>query len=179
MDVGQKDIISGERIILCPTSYRTGAVFAKHLDVPNKLIITPNVNSVTSIHEEERRQAGINGLIRKFNPNHEEKIKIINEALDKVGEEPKYLSYKIKNYDDSSMNYNINTTLRAQPNKLANSSVINRNFNFGNSGLRNTYATIIGNGGEQNYINNKPRKSSFAKNIIDNYDEAELRLKQK
>ena len=179
LDIGQKDIISGERIILCPTSYRAGSLFAKHLDVSNKLIITPNVNSVTSIYEEEKRQAGITGLIRKFNPNHEEKIKIINEALDKVGEEPKYASYKIKNYEDSSMNYNINTTLRAQPNRLANSSIINRNFNFGNSGLRKSYATIIDNGGEQNYINNKSRKSSFAKNIIDNYNEEDLRLKQK
>ena len=125
LDLGQKDIINGERIILCPTSYRASAVLAKHLGISNKLIITPNVNSVTSIHEEERRQAGITGLIRKFNPNHEEKIKIINEALDKVWEEPKYSSYKIKNYDDSSMNFNINTTLRAQANKLANSSVIN------------------------------------------------------
>ena len=45
--------------------------------------------------------------------------------------------------------------------------------------MRKSYATIIDNGGEQNYIINKPRKSSFAKNIIDNYNEADLRLKQK
>ena len=182
LDIGLKDKISGERVIICPTSYRTTEIFPQNLGVSKSIILNPNANNITSIHEEEKREAGITGLIRKFNPNHEEKVKIINEALNKVGDEPKY-SYKLKNnYEDSLMNY-VNTTLRSKPlNKLANSSVLNRNFNFinfGNTGLRKSYATNISNGGEQIYYNSNQRNSSFAKNIIDNYNEADLRLKQK
>ena len=177
LDIGQKDIIYGERVILCPTSYRTGLISPQNLGVSKQLIIDNSAISVSAIYEEEKREAGLTGLIRKFNPNHEEKVKIINEALDKVGGKPKFSYYSIKNYDDSSMN--LNTTLRAQLNKLSNSSVIYRNSIIGNIGLRKSYANMIGNGGEQYYSNIKPRNSSFAKTIIDNYNEEDLRLKQK
>ena len=177
LDIGQKDIIYGERIILCPTSYRTDNSTNQNLSNSKSNIFYAPTNNLSSLYEAEKREAGLSGLLKKFNPNHEIKIKIIDDALNKVSDDPKY-SLK-KNY------YEINnermTTLRGKPpNGLLNSNAsMNGTMPFG---LRRTYVTKIGeNYGDQNnyYTNIKPRNSSFAKNIIENYNETDLRFKQK
>ena len=178
LDIGQKDIIYGERIILCPTSYRSNINNRDLGSSSNSFIITQNNNTINEIHEEEKRQAGISGLIKRYNPNHEEKLKIIGEALEKVGEGPKLFNFNNYNYEYTINNNNNNTTLRSKPNNLlySSSSIYGTSINFG----RKSYGPMMGNSIQQNnYYNNKQRNSSFAKNIIENYNEADLRLKQK
>ena len=169
IDIGPSDLIYGERVILCPTSYRTNFPNNTYTS-NNNLIITPGGNDLNFAKEQEKREAGLNGLLKKFNPNHEEKIKIIDEALNKIKEEPKkyYDNYNIKDYNNEYMN----TTLRGKPNNLlnSNSSYYGKNF----SALRKSNITSVGRR-EPNL--NKSRNLSFAKTILENYNETDLRLK--
>ena len=182
LDIGQKDIIYGERIILCPTSYRTDNTTNQSLANSKSNIFYTPTNNLSSLYEAEKREAGLSGLLKKFNPNHEVKIKIIDDALSKVGDEPKFI-FK-RNYNEYNNNERM-TTLRAKPpNALLNSNAsMNGTMPFG---MRRTYISKYGdNYGEQNnyynnyYTNIKPRNSSFAKTIIENYNETDLRFKQK
>ena len=100
--------------------------------------------------------------------------------MNRVGEDPKYnLKKNYYEYNNERM-----TTLRGKPNNLLNSNIsMNGTFPFA---PRKTYFSKLGeNYGEQNnyynnyYTNIKPRNSSFAKTIIENYNENDLRFKQK
>ena len=167
IDIGPSDIIHGERVILCPTSHRTIFTNQKN-DVNNSnLMIISNSSTINTLIEEKNKRAGLTGLLKKFNPNHEEKIKIIEDALSKVGDEPKY---NIKKYNFE------NATLKASPNILLNSNA--SVYSVMNFGTRLSYKTRQDND-EQMYINNIPRNSSFAKTIIGNYSRNDLGLKYK
>ena len=168
LDIGPSDLIYGERIILCPTSYRSN--FPGLYANSNNIIITPNNNDINNVHEQEKRDAGINGLIKKYNPNHDQKVKIIDEALNKIKDEPR-IDYNIKLYNSDYLN----TTLRGKPNNnlLSSNFSVNAN-NF--KGLRKTNVSCIGNGEKMSGLA-KSRNSSFAKSIIDNYNVTDLRLK--
>ena len=171
IDIGTRELIYGERVILCPTSYRTNLLNQDKGIYNSNIIITPTDNNINTIHEQQKREAGLTGLIKKFNPNHEEKIKIIDDALSKIGDEPK----NIKNFYYEYNTNNKTTTLRNRPNILLNSNATVNGFNKINN-LRKSYVTKIG---ESNYYSGKPRNSSFAKTIIENFNETDLRLKQK
>ena len=169
IDIGTSDVIRGERVILCPTSYRTNFTNQK-IDNNNNsnLMIISNSNSINSLIEEKNKGAGLTGLLKKYNPNHEEKTKIIEDALSKIGDEPKYNLKKI-NYE--------NTTLRGKANLLLNSNP--SVYSMLNYGTRKSYKTSQDNGEAYYNINNKTRNSSFARTIIGNYTMSDLGLKQK
>ena len=168
LDIGPSDLIYGERIILCPTSYRSNfpGLYANN----NSIIITPNNSDINNVHEQEKREAGINGLIKKYNPNHDQKVKIIDEALNKIKDEPRS-DFNIKLYNSDYLN----TTLRGKPNNnlLSSNFSVNAN-NF--KGLRRSNVSCIGSGEKISGLA-KSRNSSFAKSIIDNYNVTDLRLK--
>ena len=196
IDIGPSDIIYGERVILNPTSYRTN-FSQQNIPLDKSMIITPSSNDINSYHEKEKSEAGIGGLIKKFNPNQEEKMKIINDALERVSEEKKgnydnlnfnnnfndkinfkkkIVNLKNNNYENSFNNNN--TTLRAKPNNLltSNSSIYDLMNNYSKKG---DY-TLIRNSGERYSnikYNVKPRNTSFAKTIIESCNETDLRLK--
>ena len=170
IDIGPSDLIYGERVILCPTSYRTNFPNNNTYTSDNNLIITPSGNDLNFAKEQEKREAGLNGLLKKFNPNHEEKIKIIDEALNKIKDEPKnyYDNFNIKDNNNEYMN----TTLRGKPNipLNSNSTYYAKNFNA----LRKSNISSIWKR-EPNL--SKSRNFSFAKTILENYNETDLRLK--
>lgn len=170
IDIGPSDLIYGERVILCPTSYRTNFPNNNTYTSDNNLIMTPSGNDLNFAKEQEKREAGLNGLLKKFNPNHEEKIKIIDEALNKIKDEPKnyYDKFNIKDNNNEYMN----TTLRGKPNipLNSNSTYYAKNFNA----LRKSNISSIWKR-EPNL--SKSRNFSFAKTILENYNETDLRLK--
>ena len=168
VDIGPSDTIYGERVILNPTSYRQN-VTEKNLPMDNNnMINTPGENDMYLYNEKLKSKAGLTGLINKYNPNQEEKLKIINDALNNIGDNKNYAYniYRYNNYENTVNNFN-NTTLRAKPNNLLYSMNLNP---------RMSYATMVGN---TNTDVKKSRNSSFAKTIIENYNETDLRMKQK
>ena len=84
----------------------------------------------------------------------------------------------LKNFYYEYNTNNNTTTLRNRPNTLLNSNASVNGINKINY-LRKSYVTKIGNNLEKNYYSGKTRNSSFAKTIIDNFNETDLRLKQK
>ena len=169
VDIGPSDTIYGERVILNPTSYRQN-ITEKNLPMDNNnMINTPGENDMYLYNENLKSKAGLTGLINKYNPNQEEKLKIIDDALNNIRDNKNY-AYNISRYNNYENtlkdNYN-NSTLRAKPNTLLYSMNINP---------RMSYATMMGN----TYTElKKPRNSSFAKTIIENCNETDLRMKQK
>jgi len=171
VDIGPSDTIYGERVILNPTSYRQNLAQKNIPMDSNNMINTPgDDNDIYSFNETLKSKAGLTGLINKYNPNQEEKLKIINDALDNIGDKNNYIYNFPSRYKNENTLYNDKTTLRAKPNNL-NKLLYSANLN-----PRMSYATMMGNTTTEL---NKPRNSSFAKTIIENFNETDLRLKQK
>ena len=170
VDIGPSDIIYGERVILNPTSYRKNLAQNNIPMDNNNMINTAGENDTYLYNENEKSKAGLTGLIKKYNPNQEEKLKIINDALNNISDKNNY-TYKLPSrYNNENTFNNFNTTLRSKPNNQ-NTLLYSMNIN-----PRLSYATMMGN---TNTELNKPRNSSFAKTIIENYNETDLRMKQK
>ena len=172
-DIGPSDRIYTERVILCPTSYRQDLSNKDNdnLMPNNNLIITPgNDNDINSANDTEKREAGLTGLLKKYNPNYEHKIKIIDEALSKVDETPSF------NIFNSPIKPKKRYLLRGQRNTQLNSPA-NSYFIY-NSGLKKNLDFDPNEGEDMAYIN-KPRNTSFTKNMINSFTETDMNLKNK
>ena len=180
LDIGPRDVFYGERVILKPTTYRANLV-QDNIPIINKDLSFED-NNINAYQELRKDDAGLAGLIKKYNPNHEQKMKVIDDAINKIehGNKIKLLKNNNKFYigrynNEYSITNNNNTTLRDKSNSIlkSNSSFFNNNLNFK---IGKSNATMFSN----NEGRNKPRNSStFAKTIIENFNEADLRLKQK
>ena len=91
-DLGPSNLIMGERVILQPKSYR------KAIPEPSMTSLKSNIpyanlstyNYVTLPNSE--LGSNISGLIKKYNPKHEEKIKVIDEALELAQSQSRLMS---------------------------------------------------------------------------------------
>ena len=172
LDIGPSDRIFTERVILCPTSYRPDLSKKQDNNIMpnNNLIITPgNDNDINSVNDSEKREAGLTGLMKKYNPNYEHKIKIIDEALSKVDETP---TFNIFNSPSKVKNYN----LRGQRNTQLSST---GNYNIFLSGTLKKPNNAFD---EEDKFDNYPikqRNTSFTKNMINSFTETDMNLKNK
>ena len=171
LDIGPSDRIYAERVILCPTSYRENISNKDNESIipNNNLIITPgNDNDINSVNDIEKREAGLTGLMKKYNPNYEDKIKIIDNALSKIEKAPTYnisISPTKKKYFSRGRN------------KLLNSyetPIFNSNTVF-----KKTYEVKEGEDFISDNAYSKPRNTSFTKNIISKLTETDMNLKNK
>ena len=174
LDIGPSDRIYAERVILCPTSYRDNLTKKEdekdNLMPNNNLIITPiNENDINSANNTEKIEAGLTGLMKKYNPNYENKIKVIDDTLSRI---EKTSSYNILQ-SPTKKTYNLkgqrNTPMISASNTyFVLSSGLKKSFD-----LKDGEEIII----ENTY--NKPRNTSFTKNLINNFTETDMNLKNK
>ena len=179
LDIGPSDVFYGERVILKPTTYRTSLVQDNNPILNKDLFLEDN--NINTYQELGKDEAGLAGLIKKYNPNYEQKIKDIDDAINNInnGNKIKILKKGIKvydgRYDNEYIITNNNSNLREKSNSIlkSNLSFFSNNLNFK---LRKSNIAMINN----NKSRNKQRNSSsFAKTIIENFNETDLRLKQK
>ena len=165
LDIGPSDRIFTERIILCPTSYRQNLSNKDRDSIRpnNNLIITPgNDGDINSANDTEKREAGLTGLMKKYNKNYEQKIKIIDEAISRVDETPTFNIY------NSPSKMTKKTILRGQRN--TNNYILNT--------MKKTFDSEMFDM-QESYAFNKPRNTSFTKNMINSFTETDMNLKNK
>ena len=169
-DLGPSNLTLGERVILQPKSYRK-SIQGQYMTSLKSNIPYSNLstyNYVTLPNSE--LGSNISGLIKKYNPNHEEQIKVIDEALElaqsqsrivsipgsEIGDMNKFRGPRIKNKTPFGDN---------DPNEgTLGHSVMNLNININDLGK--TYGAVV-----------VPRNVSFAKNLIDGYETNSLQNK--
>ena len=172
LDIGPSDRIYAERIILCPTSYRENITNKDNENIMpnNNLIITPgNDNDINSANDTEKREAGLTGLMKKYNPNYENKIKIIDDALSRIERAPTY-------------NISISPTKKKYFSRQRNTNLLNSTENskfFSSTVFKKSYECKEGEDFILDNIYNKPRNTSFTKNIINKFTETDMNLKNK
>ena len=110
-------------------------------------------NSYSRILDNIEENTGLTGLVQKYNPNYKLKLKLIDEALEKIGTTKKKNSF---NDTEISMIYNKNNDNISQIYEVINNSNININLNDSK-------------GNNSNYIipvNNNITKSKKGKKIL-------------
>ena len=136
----------------------------------NNLIITPgNDNDINSANDTEKREAGLTGLMKKYNPNYENKIKIIDDALSRIERAPTY-------------NISISPTKKKYFSRQRNTNLLNSTENskfFSSTVFKKSYECKEGEDFILDNIYNKPRNTSFTKNIINKFTETDMNLKNK
>ena len=167
VDLGPSNLHIGQRVIIQPKSYRKAIpeqnMTSLNSNIPYGNLSTYNYVSLPNSDLGSR----ITGLIKKYNPKHEEKIKKIDEALElaesnsrvvslaasEVGEFNKFKASKLRS-----------KTPFGEPSvQNLGQSAININV----TDLGKTYGSVF-----------VPRNVSFAKNLIDNYEANSLQSKK-
>ena len=169
LDIGPSDRIYAERIILCPTSYRENISNKDNENVMpnNNLIITPGNDDINLVNISEKKEAGLTGLMKKYNPNYESKIKIIDDALSRIERAPTY-------------NISISPSKKKYFSRQRNNNLLNSTENtkfFSSTVFRKSFECEEGKDFVQDNIYNKPRNTSFTKNIINKFTETDMNLK--
>ena len=93
-------------------------------------------NSYTRILNNIEESTGLSGLIQKYNPNYKLKLKIIDEALEKIGNNSKLKKKNSYNFNDteiSMINSNKNNENISQFNDLNNNANNLNDSKFGNN----------------------------------------------
>ena len=170
-DLGPSNLIMGERVILQPKSYR------KAIPEPSMTSLKSNIpyanlstyNYVTLPNSE--LGSNISGLIKKYNPKHEEKIKVIDEALELAQSQSRLMSLAGSEMGE------INKFRGPRPKSKTPFGESEPNINLGHSALNintinmndlgKTYGAVV-----------VPRNVSFAKNLIDGYETNSLQNKR-
>ena len=104
-------------------------------------------NSYTRILNNIEENTGLSGLVQKYNPNYKLKLKIIDDALEKIGNNSKLKKKNSYNFNDteiSMINNNKNNENISQFNDLNN---ITNNLNESKFGSNNNYLNPIENKG--------------------------------
>ena len=170
-DLGPSNLIMGERVILQPKSYR------KAIPEPSMTSLKSNIpyanlstyNYVTLPNSE--LGSNISGLIKKYNPKHEEKIKVIDEALELAQSQSRLMSLAGSEMGE------INKFRGPRPKSKTPFGESEQNINLGHSAINintvnmndlgKTYGAVV-----------VPRNVSFAKNLIDGYETNSLQNKR-
>ena len=136
-----------------------------------------NINIPQNYYEDNYSQiinnieenTGLTGLVNKYNPNYKLKLKIIDEAIEKIG-----TNKRKKNSNNDLESTNKNASFNININNNDNVSLYNNsnNINLNDSNINN-YNIII----NLNGTNKAPKKhyfmkrnTSFARSILTNYE---------
>jgi hypothetical protein len=98
-------------------------------------------NSYSRILDNIEENTGLTGLVQKYNPNYKLKLKLIDEALEKIGTTKKKNSF---NDTEISVIYNKNNDNNSQIYEVINNSNININLND-SKGNNNNYIIPVNN----------------------------------
>ena len=162
IDLGPSNLIVGERVIIQPKSYRKAipeqSMTSLKTNIPYGNLSTYNYISLPN----SELGSNITGLIKKYNPRHEEKIKVIDEALELAQSQSRVMSLAASEFGDVGKfrgpKIKSKTPFGNEGENLGH-SVINVNINNNVNDLGKTYGTVL-----------VPRNVSFAKNLIDGYE---------
>ena len=162
IDLGPSNLIVGERVIIQPKSYRKAipeqSMTSLKTNIPYGNLSTYNYVSLPN----SELGSNITGLIKKYNPRHEEKIKVIDEALELAQSQSRVMSLAASEFGDVGKfrgpKIKSKTPFGNEGENLGH-SVINVNINNNVNDLGKTYGTVL-----------VPRNVSFAKNLIDGYE---------
>ena len=162
IDLGPSNLIVGERVIIQPKSYRKAipeqSMTSLKTNIPYGNLSTYNYVSLPN----SELGSNITGLIKKYNPRHEEKIKVIDEALELAQSQSRVMSLAGSEFGDVGKfrgpKIKSKTPFGNEGENLGH-SVINVNINNNVNDLGKTYGTVL-----------VPRNVSFAKNLIDGYE---------
>lgn len=117
-------------------------------------------NSYSRILDNIEENTGLSGLVQKYNPNYKLKLKLIDEALEKIGNERKK-----SNFNDTEISIlytNKNNDNTTQLNDLMNNS---NNINDSKIGNNNNFNSSLLNNNIKGKI---PKGKKFFKNQIYN-----------
>ena len=162
IDLGPSNLIVGERVIIQPKSYRKAipeqSMTSLKTNIPYGNLSTYNYISLPN----SELGSNITGLIKKYNPRHEEKIKVIDEALELAQSQSRVMSLAASEFGDVGKfrgpKIKSKTPFGNEGENLGH-SIINVNINNNVNDLGKTYGTVL-----------VPRNVSFAKNLIDGYE---------
>ena len=162
IDLGPSNLIVGERVIIQPKSYRKAipeqSMTSLKTNIPYGNLSTYNYVSLPN----SELGSNITGLIKKYNPRHEEKIKVIDEALELAQSQSRVMSLAASEFGDVGKfrgpKIKSKTPFGNEGENLGH-SIINVNINNNVNDLGKTYGTVL-----------VPRNVSFAKNLIDGYE---------
>ena len=162
IDLGPSNLIVGERVIIQPKSYRKAipeqSMTSLKTNIPYGNLSTYNYISLPN----SELGSNITGLIKKYNPRHEEKIKVIDEALELAQSQSRVMSLAGSEFGDVGKfrgpKIKSKTPFGNEGENLGH-SIINVNINNNVNDLGKTYGTVL-----------VPRNVSFAKNLIDGYE---------
>ena len=129
-------------------------------------------NRIIPLYDIEEN-TGLVGLVKKYNPNYEQKIKIIDNALDKISIRSRAESRAVSEVDFSEFAPKFNGL--KNNNNINNSNKKEYNYNFSNQIItdkqRSPFKLISSNKNNYNYNNYQmPKNNSFAKQIISTYE---------
>ena len=169
IDLGPSNLNVGQRIVIQPKSYRKAIpetnMTSINSNIPYGNLSTYNYLSLPNSDLGSR----ITGLIKKYNPKHEQTIKKIDEALDLAESRSKVVSLAASEMGDFNK-FKGGNKVRSKTPFGDNNSINNlgqSNINVNVNDLAKTYGTVI-----------VPRNVSFAKNLIDNYEGNSLQSKK-
>ena len=167
VDLGPSRLHIGQRVIIQPRSYRKAIpeqnMTSLNSNIPYGNLSTYNYVSLPNSDLGSR----ITGLIKKYNPKHEEKIKKIDEAIELAESNSRVVSLAASEIGDFNKFKKANKLRSKTP--FGDTSVQNlaqSNININMADLGKTYGSIV-----------VPRNVSFAKNLIDNYEANSLQSK--
>ena len=138
----------------------------------NNLINNMEQNRYIPLYDIEEN-TGLVGLVKKYNPNYEQKIKIIDNALDKISTKSRAESRAVSEVDYSEITpkFNLlkNTNIHNNTHKLEynSSNILNSDFKQQRSPFKLSSNNNIN---INNYTYQMPKNNSFAKQIISNYE---------
>ena len=140
INFGPNKLSIGEKVFISNT-----ARFKKEQQKINNIQLNNNYNTndymentYSRILDNIEENTGLTGLVQKYNPNYKFKLKLIDQALEKVGNTRKKNSFNDTEisiiYSNKNNDNNDNTS---QYNELVNNT--NNNLNDSKSGTNNTF----------------------------------------
>ena len=129
---GPSKLNIGEKVYISNTSRKKREQLLNNTQISNYNSNDYMENTYSKILNNIEENTGLSGLIQKYNPNYKMKLKVIDDALEKIGNSRKKNSF---NDTEISIIYNNrNNENSSQFNDLINNSNINLNDSkFGNS----------------------------------------------
>ena len=169
-DLGPSNLVNGERIIIQPKSYRK-AIPEQNMTSLKSNIPYSNLSTYNYIYlPNSELGSNISGLIKKYNPKHEEKIKAIDEALELAQSQSRLVSLAPSEMGEVT---------KGRPSKLKNRTPFGESEpNLGHSAINVNVGNNINDLGKTYGAVLVPRNVSFAKNLIDGYEANSLQNKK-
>ena len=133
----------------------------------NNNIIKNGQNRYVPMYDIEEN-TGLVGLVKKYNPNYDQKIKMIDNALDKISTKSRVESRAVSEIDSSEFNQKFSGF---KNNNNINNNNINNNkmeYNITNTDIKQKSPFKLNY--NYNYNHQMPKNNSFARQLISNYE---------